>query len=186
MERDQDGNEAIPLPAVLLTFLLTDVEGSTPLWERDEATMRVALARHDALLTELLATYGGQQVRERGEGDSTFAIFTSPHRALAAACAIQQALLAEPWPTAAPIRVRMGLHTGEASLRDGTYYGVVVNRCARLRGMGHGGQVLLSGATARLVSEALPEGIALRALGRHSLRGVAEPEEVYQVLHPRC
>jgi predicted ATPase/class 3 adenylate cyclase len=172
------------LPAAgTLTFLFTDVEGSTPLWERHEATMRVATARHDALLDALITAHGGTRVRERGEGDSLFAVFTRPDEAVAAALAMARAVLAEPWPPETPIRVRMGLHTGSAQFRAGDYYGPVVNRCARIRGLGHGGQVLLSAATAALVRDALPAGAGLRSLGAHPLRGLSTFEEVYQLCH---
>jgi len=167
-----------------LTFLFTDVEGSTPLWERHEALMRVVAARHDALLDGIVGAHGGTRVRERGEGDSLFAVFLVPDAAVAAALAMARALLAEPWPAETPMRVRMGLHTGAAQLRAGDYYGPVVNRCARIRGLGHGGQVLLSGATAALARGALPEGASLRSLGAHTLKGLAGPEEVYQLCHP--
>src|SRR6476659_6720518 len=103
----------------------------------------------------------------RGEGDSRFAVFPRASHAVAAAAAIQQALQAEPWPAETPLRVRMALHTGEADLREGDYYGSAVNRCARLRATAHGGQTLVSTATQELVNESLPEGIALRDLGEH-------------------
>jgi class 3 adenylate cyclase len=148
-----------------LTFLFTDVEGSTPLWERHEATMRTVAARHDALLDGVISEHGGRRVRERGEGDSRFAVFTEPAAAVAAALDIARAMLAEPWPIETPIRVRIGLHTGSAQLRAGDYYGPVVNRCARIRGLGHGGQVLLSAATAVPVRGALPARASLRLLG---------------------
>jgi predicted ATPase len=128
--------------------------------------------------------HGGQRVRERGEGDSLFAVFGEPAAAVAAALAMMRAVLAEPWPPVTPIRVRMGLHTGTAQLRVGDYYGPVVNRCARIRGLGHGGQVLLSAASAALVRDTLPAGVSLRSLGAHPLRGLAAPEEVYQLCHP--
>jgi predicted ATPase/class 3 adenylate cyclase len=172
------------LPSGTLTFLLTDIEGSTPLWERHPAAMQAAIARHDALMDEGLKRYGGRQVKERGEGDSIFAVFTSPSAALAAVCALQQALLAEPWPDAAPLRVRMGLHTGEAGLREGDYYGVTVNRTTRIRSLAHGGQVLLSRSTHDLLRDGLPEGVGLRPLGPQVLKGLERPEEVFQVLHP--
>jgi predicted ATPase/class 3 adenylate cyclase len=167
-----------------LTFLFTDVEGSTPLWERHETLMRTVAARHDALLDAVIVAHGGLRVRERGEGDSLFAIFTEPTAAVAAALAMTQAVRAEPWPPETPIRVRMGLHTGLAQYRQGDYYGPAVNRCARIRGLGHGGQILLSATTAALVREALPAGAYLRARGRHSLKGLTEPEEVCQLCHP--
>jgi hypothetical protein len=131
---------ASALPEVgTLTFLFTDVEGSTPLWERHEATMRAVAGRHDALLDAIITEHGGRRVRERGEGDSIFAVFSEPTAAVGAALAMARAVLAEPWPPETPIRVRMGLHTGGAQLRSGDYYGPVVNRCARIRGLGHGG-----------------------------------------------
>lgn len=173
------------LPEVgTLTFLFTDVEGSTPLWERHEATMRAVTARHDALLDALIGGHGGQRVRERGEGDSLFAVFAQPCDAVAAALAMALAVQAEPWPQETPIRVRMGLHTGRAQFRAGDYYGPAVNRCARIRGLGHGGQVLLSAATEALVRNALPAASGLRSLGAHRLKGLSEPEEVYQLCHP--
>ncbi|HWE61630.1 MAG TPA: adenylate/guanylate cyclase domain-containing protein, partial [Chloroflexota bacterium] len=172
------------LPTGILTFLMTDVEGSTALWEDNPEAMRTALARHDALLDEALDQYGGRQIKERGEGDSIFAVFRQASSAVAAACAIQQALQAEPWPTGAPLRVRIGLHTGEAELRDIGYYGPVVNCTARLRSLGHGGQILLSQVTAQLVSAALPDGITLRPMGHHTLKGLRQPVDVFQVLHP--
>ena len=168
----------------LLTFLMTDVEGSTPLWERHEPIMRQVMARHDALLDAVIGAHGGRRVRERGEGDSIFAVFTSPSAAVAAVCAAGLALLAEPWPVETPIKVRMALHTGEAQWRDGDYYGPVVNRCARLRGLGHGGQILLSTATAALVRSNLPAGASLRGLGAHTLKGMDQGEEVFQLCHP--
>ena len=139
-----------------MTFLLTDVEGSTALWEDAPEAMRAALARHDALFEAAISLHAGIHIRPRGEGDSRFAVFASASGALAAALAIQRAFAAEAWPTPRPIKVRIGLHTGEAELRDGDYYGTAVNRCARLRGIGHGGQVLLSEATVALVRESLP------------------------------
>src|SRR4051812_5339716 len=157
------------LPSGTVTFLLTDVEGSTALWEEAPEAMRSALARHDALFEQAVQGHGGVHIRPRGEGDSRFAVFTSAPDAVAAAIAVQRALVAEPWPTPRPIKVRMGVHTGEAELRDRDYYGSTVNRCARLRGIGHGGQVLLSNATAALVREAMPGDVGLVDLGRHRL-----------------
>ena len=110
--------ETVPAGALpdagALTFLFTDVEGSTPLWERHEALMREVTARHDALLDAVIAATGGMRVRERGEGDSLFAVFVQPSDAVAAALAMARAVVAEPWPAETPIRVRMGLHTGSA------------------------------------------------------------------------
>src|SRR3954470_13147743 len=119
------------LPNGTVTFLLTDVEGSTALWEQAPAAMRSALARHDALFEAIVREYGGVHIRPRGEGDSRFAVFAGAPGAVAAALAIQRALAAEPWGTPRPISVRIGVHTGQAQLRDGDYYGSAVNRCAR-------------------------------------------------------
>jgi predicted ATPase/class 3 adenylate cyclase len=172
------------LPTGTVTFLLTDVEGSTRLWEQHPAEMRAATARHDALVEETVGGNGGVLVRPRGEGDSRFAVFARASDAVAAAAALQVALDAEPWPTPTPLRVRMALHTGEADLRDGDYYGAAVNRCARLRSIAHGGQVLLSQTTLDLVRQALPKGGSLRDLGDHALADLTLPERVFQMLHP--
>src|SRR2546428_2445421 len=167
-----------------ITFLFTDIEGSTRLWEQHPEAMREALARHDELVTAGLERHGGLVVKSRGEGDSFFAVFARATDALAAACALQQALVWEPWPTPTPLRVRVALHTGEADLREGDYYGAAVNRCARLRAIAHGGQVLLSLATEELVRETLPEGASLRDLGLHRLQDLTQPEHVFQFAHP--
>src|SRR5438105_3095784 len=111
------------LPIGTVTFLFTDVEGSTRLWELEPAGARAALVRHDAIVEETVSRHEGAVVRPRGEGDSRFAVFPRATDAVAAAVALQLALQAEPWPTAAPLRVRVALHTGEADLRDGDYYG---------------------------------------------------------------
>jgi hypothetical protein len=146
--------------------------------------MREATARHDALVEAIVGDHDGVLVRPRGEGDSRFAVFAKASDAVAAAVALQEALHTEPWPTSTPLRVRMALHTGEADLRDGDYYGAAVNRCARLRAIASGGQVLLSQATQRLVEAALPPGVGLRDLGEHHLADVTLPEQVYQVIAP--
>src|SRR5262249_4940350 len=138
------GEGMTELPTGTVTFLLTDVEGSTALWEAAPGPMRAALARHDLLFEAAIAQHGGNHIRPRGEGDSRFAVFASAPDAVAACLTVQRAFAAEPWPTPRPIKVRIGLHTGEAELRDHDYYGSAVNRCARLRSIGHGGQILLS------------------------------------------
>src|SRR4051812_5016659 len=158
------------LPTGTITFLFTDIEGSTALWEHYPEATRLALARHDTLVQECVERFNGQLVRPRGEGDSRFAVFARPTDAVGAAAALMQALHAEHWPTPSPIRVRQALHTGEAELRMGDYYGSAVNRCARLRGIAHGGQALLSAATFQLVREGLPPGVEVRDLGEHRLK----------------
>jgi len=120
----------------------------------------------------------------RGEGDSRFAVFSSAPDAVAAALAIQRAFAAEPWPTPRPISVRIGVHAGEAELRDGDYYGSAVNRCARIRGIGHGGQVLLSAAVVALVAGGLPTGASLTDLGELRLKDLTQPERVAQLTAP--
>jgi predicted ATPase/class 3 adenylate cyclase len=172
------------LPTGTVTFLFTDIEGSTRLWEQHPQAMREALARHNALLAHGIHQYGGQIVKSRGEGDSFFAVFSRATDAVAAACFLQQALQAEPWPADTPLRVRMALHTGEADLHDGDYYGPALNRCARLRAVAHGEQVLLSLATAAIVRQALPDGAHLVDLGCHGLADLAQPEQVFQLTHP--
>ena len=171
-------------PTGTITFLFTDVERSARLWERSPEAMRAALTRHDALATDFVGAHDGLLIKSRGEGDSLFAVFASAPDAVRAACMLQQALAVEAWPAETPLRVRMALHTGEADLRERDYYGVAVNRCARLRSLADGGQILLSSLTRSLVHEALPEGAALVALGTRKLRDLAEPEYVYQLTHP--
>jgi predicted ATPase/class 3 adenylate cyclase/DNA-binding CsgD family transcriptional regulator len=172
------------LPRGTVTFLLTDVEGSTALWQAASEAMRVALARHDALFEATVSEHDGIHIRPRGEGDSRFAVFSSAPSAVAAALAIQRSFVAEAWPTAHSIKVRIGVHTGEAELRDGDYYGSTVNRCARIRSLGHGGQTLLSEATAMLIRENLPERAQVRELGVHRLRDLTQPERIFQISTP--
>ncbi|HLY26707.1 MAG TPA: tetratricopeptide repeat protein, partial [Aggregatilineales bacterium] len=124
---------------------------------------------------------GGMVVRPRGEGDSRFAVFTQPSDAIQAAAQIQRALYEEEWPMPKPLRVRMALHTGEADLRMGDYYGSAVNRCARLRSLAYGGQTLISRATAELVRDQLQDGIGLDDLGQHRLKDLIRPEQVFQL-----
>lgn len=172
------------LPTGTVTFLFTDIEGSTKMWEEAPAEMQEALQRHDETLSAIFSEHGGTVVKHRGEGDSFFAVFPAPLRAVRAACLVQERLDGTEWPTPEPIRVRMALHTGEAELRDGDYYGTAVNRCARLRAAAHGGQVVLSGATAQLVEGMLPSDIALLDLGSHRLKDLSTPERIYQLVHP--
>jgi predicted ATPase/class 3 adenylate cyclase len=169
------------LPTGVVTFSFTDVEGSTRLWEQHPEAMRQAMRQHDELIEAAVASNGGVVVRPRGEGDSRFAVFLRPTDAVAAARDIQHSLAAEPWPTPRPLRVRMALHTGEADLRAGDYYGADVNRCARLRAVAHGGQTLLSQPTFDLVRDALPTDVSLRDLGEHRLKDLQRPEHVFEL-----
>ncbi|HVK02642.1 MAG TPA: NB-ARC domain-containing protein, partial [Armatimonadaceae bacterium] len=172
------------LPTGTITFLLTDVEGSTGLFEKYPKIMNGVLARHEQLGIESVDRHQGCLIRARGEGDSTFSVFARASDAVAAACDFQRALRAEHWPDPISLRVRMALHTGEANLRDNDYYGSSVNRCARLRAIARGGQVLLSGATVALVRGEMPPGVGVKHLGEHRLRDLEYPEQVYQLLHP--
>jgi class 3 adenylate cyclase/tetratricopeptide (TPR) repeat protein len=169
---------------VLLTFLLTDVVGSTALWDTAPAEMSIALRRHDELVAQVIAAHDGNLVRPRGEGDSAFCVFASPLAAVTAAVALQQAFAAEPWPHEAPIVVRMGLHSGEAIARADDYYGSTVNRAARIRALALGRQVLISESTAERVESSLGPGVDLVELGTRKLAGLLRPERIYAVLAP--
>ena len=170
------------LPTGTLTYLFTDVEGSTRLWEQYPDQMRGVMIRHDDLIESSVANYGGFIVRPRGEGDSRFAVFPRAADAVAAACAIQRALYDEAWTIPSPLLVRMGVHTGQADLRDNDYYGPTVNRCARLRNAARGGQVLVSQITNDLVKYALPQGVSLRDLGEHRLKDLNRAEHIFQLV----
>src|SRR5258708_25039021 len=145
------------LPTGIITFLFTDVEGSTKLWEQQPDLAPEVMTRHDAIIEEAVDQSGGVVVRPRGEGDSRFAVFAHASDAILAAAAIQRALQAQAWPTPTPLRVRMALHTGEADLRMGDYYGSAVKRFARLRAIAYGGQNPGSFATSDPVSEFFPQ-----------------------------
>lgn len=164
------------------TFLLTDVEGSTRLWEDHPARMAPALAWHDEIVAHTVGEHGGHLVKTRGEGDSSFSVFADPVDAVRAAVAVGARLAEGSAPVA--LRVRAAVHTGPVEARDGDYYGPTVNRCARLRGAAHGGQIVVSEAVARAVETALPPDATLRDLGLHRFRDLARPERVYQVCHP--
>ena len=173
------------LPTGTVTFLMTDIEGSTRAWLRETDAMPAAVSRHYAILEEAIAAHGGVRPVEQGEGDSVVAAFSRASDAVAAAVAAQQLLAAEPWPDGISLAVRMAIHTGEAQLRDqGNYFGLPLIRCARLRSCGHGGQVLISDVTASLVSDRLPDGSALIDLGLHRLKDLGRPERVWQMTHP--
>ena len=172
------------LPVGTVTFMLTDIVASTRLWERYPDAMRLSTVRHDELIEAIVAEHSGILVRPRGEGDSRFAVFRRASDGVAAACGVQRALRAEAWPLPEPLGIRIALHTGEADLRDGDYYGTSINRCARLRDAAHGGQIVVSGITASLARDRLPDRVTLRSLGRHQLRDLPEPDEILQLLHP--
>ena len=170
------------LPTGTLTFLFTDIEGSTRLWEFYPEQMRQAMRRHDTLIETAVAGKRGAVVRPRGEGDSRFAVFKLATDAVEAAIAVQRDFNREPWPLPNKLRVRIAVHTGQADLREGDYYGSAVNRCARLRSVAHGGQILISQATYNLASGALPAEVSLRDLGEYKLKDLSQPERIYQVM----
>jgi predicted ATPase/class 3 adenylate cyclase len=172
----------VSAPSGTVTFLFTDIEGSTRLWQQDEKAMQAALSRHDELLRKAIADHDGVVFSSMGDGMG--AVFSSASAAVASAVAAQRALEAETWITEAPIRVRMGIHTGEAVARDGDYLGTAVNRTARLMAIGHGGQTLCSQATAAVVGADTPDGAVLVDLGERRLRDLSEPIRVFQVRHP--
>ncbi len=165
-------------PTGTVTFLFTDIEGSTKRWEQAPEEMQAAVGRHDELLRSAITAHGGVVFATGGDGFA--AVFARAGDALAAATEAQRALGVETWPAVAAIRVRMGLHTGEAEERAGDYFGVAVNRAARLMAVGHGGQVLVSGATVRVAGR-LPPGTKLVELGSYRLKDVAELVEILQL-----
>ncbi|MGB7861547.1 MAG: adenylate/guanylate cyclase domain-containing protein, partial [Acidimicrobiia bacterium] len=169
------------LPDGTVSFLFTDVEGSTRLWEDAPDAMMEALRLHDALIDLVVTSCNGVLVKPRGEGDSHFVVFGSAVDAVAAAGEIQRSMSEAAWPTARPLRARASIHTGQAELELGDYYGPAVNRAARLRAIAHGGQTLLSGATFELVQDHLPKGVSIKDLGVHRLKDLARPESVYQL-----
>src|ERR1700758_4758251 len=166
------------LPTGTVTLLLADVEGSTRLWETQPDEMTTAIAQMNKVVSETVAAHDGVRPVEQGEGDSFVAAFARASDAVACALELQRAPLA-------PIRLRIGVHTGEIQLRDeGNYAGPTINRTARLRDLGHGGQTLLSGVTETLVLDRLPDDAWLTDLGSHPLRDLPRPERVVQLCHP--
>jgi predicted ATPase/class 3 adenylate cyclase len=172
----------VELPSGTVTFLFTDIEGSTALWEHQPEAMRAALARHDLLIRAVIGEHGGHVFKTIG--DAFCAAFTSAPDAVAAAAEAQRRLQAEPWGDIDPLRVRMALHTGMTEERDGDYFGPPLNRVARLLSAGHGGQVLLSRATYELVRDVPLEGTGLVDRGEHRLKDLIRPERVFQLTGP--
>src|SRR5438477_7786407 len=170
------------LPSGTVTFLLTDIEGSTRLWEGHPRAMQVALARHDALLREAIESNGGYVFKT--VGDAFCAAFPTAPEALQAAIGAQRALTAAIWNGTGPIKVRIALHTGAAEVRDNDYFGLPLNRVARLLSTGHGGQVLLSLATQQLARDHLPPNTTLKDLGTGGLKDLVRAEHIYQVVAP--
>ena len=167
-------------PTGTITFLFTDIEKSTHLWETHPEAMNDALARHDELLRGAIEAHNGYIFRT--VGDAFCAAFISAPDAIDAALAVQRALTAETWPDeVGELRVRIGLHTGSAIIRDGDYHGRSLNRVARLEAAGHGGQILISQVTQDLIWDDLPEGVSLVDLGSHRLKDLLRSEHIYQI-----
>ena len=169
-------------PTGTVTFLFTDVEGSTRQWDDHPDQMKTALARHDELLRGAIEIHDGAIFTTAG--DAFCAAFSSPQAALDAAVDGQRSLHDENWGDSAEIAVRMALHTGNADERDGDYFGPPLNRCARLLATAHGDQIVVSLATQELLSDSLHSGVSLRDLGAHVLKDLERPEHIFQVEHP--
>ncbi|MEA3511317.1 MAG: adenylate/guanylate cyclase domain-containing protein, partial [Actinomycetota bacterium] len=169
------------LPVGEVTFLFTDIVGSTARWEHQPEAMRVAIAAHDELLQMIVDENSGFVFK--GLGDGVCAAFGTAFDGVAAALEGQHRLLEHSWGTIGPLPVRMALHTGPAELREGDYFGRVLNRTARLVATAHGGQVVLTQATASLVEDRLPSGGSLTDLGMHRLKDLSRPEHVFQLGH---
>jgi len=170
------------LPSGTVTFLFTDIEGSTRLWATQHDAMRASLARHDALLRHSIEAHGGHVFKTGG--DAFCAAFATATSAVEAALAAQRALRTERWPEGAAIHARMALHTGAAEIRDGDYFGPPLNHVARLLAVGHGGQTLVSELTHDLCRDRLPAETTLKSLGEHSLKDLSRRETVFQLCHP--
>ena len=172
------------LPDGIVTFLMTDVVESTPMWLQSRASMYQAMRRHDQLLTAAIEANGGIVLKERGEGDSFFAVFLRATDAVVAAVDAQQAVQAEPWPERLSVSVRMAVLTGEADAADRDYRSPAVNRCAKLRRRAVGNQILVSETTYSIVADILRPDIVLASVGKRRLEGHDRPEEIYVVQHP--
>ncbi|HSL08665.1 MAG TPA: AAA family ATPase, partial [Pseudonocardiaceae bacterium] len=171
------------LPVGTATIMLIDVEGSTRVRESAAEVIGAAVTRHDELLDEAISRHGG--VRRQQDGNGVVAAFTRASDAVAAALDVQCGFRSEGWPDRTSLKLRMALHTAEAQRRDeGNYFGRAVNRCARLRAVAHGGQVVLSRVTRDLVLDRLPEHAELTDLGVHRLRDLGRPEHVFGLVHP--
>ena len=170
--------------SAVATYLFTDIEGSTRLWETEPDKMRPALARHDAIVRTCVEDNRGTVVKMSGDG--VHAVFADPLDAVRATLELQRTLVElEPTTERVELRVRCGMHTGVDERRDNDFFGSGVNRAARIMSVAHGGQVLLSQAVAALVGDRLPDGVSLRDLGSVRLRDLANPERVYQLVHPQ-
>jgi DNA-binding SARP family transcriptional activator len=171
----------VELPSGVVTFVLSDIEGSTRLWEGDAEGMARALELHDELLAGAIAAHRGHLLKSKGEGDSTLSVFRRASDGIAAAAEIQAALAGAAWPTGLELRARVALHTGEAHEREGDYFGPAVNRAARLRALARGGATVVSQATTEIVRDRLPGKLRLVDVGSHELPGLSRPERVFEL-----
>jgi predicted ATPase/DNA-binding SARP family transcriptional activator len=177
-----DGERAAGgLPTGVVTFLLTDIEDSSGLWEADAGAMAAALELHDGLIAQTVTGNGGRLLKAKGEGDATLSVFRRASDGVACAVELQRTLHAASWPGGLDLRVRVALHTGEAHEREGDYFGPALNRAARLRSVARGGATVMSQATAEIVLERLPPGTGLVELGPRELRGLSRPENVVEL-----
>jgi predicted ATPase/class 3 adenylate cyclase len=165
-----------------LTFVFTDLESSTRLWETFPDAMKHAMERHDAILRDAVVRFDGRVVKVTGDG--VMAVFSSTADGVKACLEGQEALQDEAWGDTGVLRVRMGMHAGEAQYRAGDFYGPPVNRAARITAAAHGGQVLLSERAAELAQRELPAETGLRDLGEHRLKDLFQPEHIFQLVHP--
>jgi class 3 adenylate cyclase len=165
-------------PTGTVTFLFTDIEGSTKLWEQHPAAMKVSVAGHDAILRSVVEAHLGYVVKTTGDG--LLAAFGTAHAAFTAAVEAQRSLLAQTWSGVGSLRARMALHTGPAEEREGDYFGPALNRASRLMAAGHGGQILLTQASYELVRDHVVPEITVRDLGEHRLKDLIRPEHVYE------
>lgn len=175
---------ASTLPTGVMTFCMSDIEGSTRLWESRPEAMAEALVRHDELVAGIVERHGGRFLKSMGEGDSTTSVFESAAEAVRAAIEVTRALADQTAPDGEPIRVRLGVHTGEAQMRSGVYYGTTVNLAARVRNEAAGGEIVLSETTAELVLDDLPAGYAIVDLGLHNLKGIQRREAIKALTGP--
>ncbi len=182
MSRTNPSDDKSALPTGVVTFLLTDIEGSTELWETHRGAMSEVLERHDQIIASVIAGRGGHLIKSKGEGDATLSVFRRATDAAAAALDLGRGFDEEPWRDAIDLRVRIAIHTGEAHERAGDYFGTAINRAARIRALARGGQLLLSQVAAELVRDGLPPGVLIADLGEQSLRGLARAEHVFELV----
>jgi class 3 adenylate cyclase/tetratricopeptide (TPR) repeat protein len=169
-------------PSGTVTFLFTDIEGSTGLWDRHPQAMPAVLARHDEILRTAVQTYRGSVFKQTGDG--ICAAFSRAPDGVAAAVDAQRALQSQPWGEVGSLRARMALHAGTCEITDGDYFGPALNRCARLMAAAHGGQVICSQTVYDLIRDDVPADVRLNDLGKHRLRDLTRVERVFQVIHP--